>query len=97
MLPGDVGDDQGVELSVHLEHAPPVNGDDVLVGLDPGPGHRDVGAVEGHRPVAHHHPVVKLPPLAHKVVVFHAAVGGQGLHILLPVNAAVDEDVLPRL
>ena len=57
LVPGDIRYDQGVELSVHLEHAAPVQGDDAAVPLHPGVGALDAGVVQGHRPVAHRHPL----------------------------------------
>ena len=57
----------------------------------------NMGVVQGHRPVAHHHPFLEAVPLAQKVVIFHAGVGVQILQPVLPGDAAVDEDEIPRL
>ena len=92
LVPGDIRYDQGVELSVHLEHTAPVQGDDAAVPLHPGVGALDAGVVQGHRPVAHRHPLPEGEALAQEIVVLHAAVGLQPVQVVLPGDAAVDKD-----
>ena len=65
--------------------------------VDEGSGALDAGAVQGHRPVACHHPLLEAEPLAQEVVVLHAFVGGKILQPVLPGDAAVDEEEIPRL